>query len=39
MVAALENLQAGAFVGGLAPGRAGKVVHVEWFGGRAVKVT
>ena len=38
-VATLEDLRAGAFVDGLAPGGAAKVVNVEWFGDRAVKVT
>ena len=39
LVAALEDLQAGAFVGGLAPGGAAKVIHIEWFGDQAAKVT
>ena len=38
-MATLEDLQAGAFIGGLAPGGAAKVVHIEWFGDQAVKVT
>ena len=38
-VATLEDLRAGAFVDGLAPGGAAKVVNVEWFGDQAVKVT
>ena len=38
-VATLEDLRAGVFVGGLAPGGAAKVVNVEWFGDQAVKVT
>ena len=38
-VATLEDLRAGAFVGGLVPGGAAKVVNVEWFGDQAVKVT
>jgi hypothetical protein len=29
----------GALIRGLAPGGAAKVVHVEWFGGQAIKVT
>ena len=37
-VATLEDLRAGALVGGLAPGGAAKIVSVEWFGDRAVKV-
>ena len=38
-MARLEALRAGAFIGGLAPDGAAKVVHVEWFGDQAVKVT
>ena len=38
-MAALEELKAGAFVHGLAPGGAARVVHLEWFGDQAVKVT
>ena len=38
-VATLEDLQAGAFIKGLAPGGAAKVVQIEWFGDQAVKVT
>ena len=38
-MAALEDLRAGAFVSGLAPGGAAKVIHVEWFGDQAAKVT
>ncbi len=38
-VATLEELRVGAFVGGLAPGGAARVVDAEWFGDRAVKVT
>ena len=38
-MARLEALRAGAFIGGLAPDGPAKVVHVEWFGDQAVKVT
>ena len=38
-MARLEALRAGAFIGGLAPNGAAKVVHVEWFGDQVVKVT
>ncbi len=38
-MASLEELKAGAFVNGLAPGGAARVVHLEWFGDQAVKVT
>ena len=38
-MATLEELQAGAFVSGLASGGTAKVVHVEWFGDQAVKIT
>jgi SNF2 family DNA or RNA helicase len=38
-VASLEDLKAGAFITGLAPSGAAKVVHVEWFGDQAAKVT
>ena len=37
--ASLEDLRAGAFVRGLAPGGTARIVHVEWFGDQAVKVT
>ena len=39
VVATLEDLRAGAFVGGLTPGGAAGVIDTEWFGDRAVKVT
>ena len=38
-MATLEDLQAGAFIRGLAPGGVAKIVHIEWFGDQAVKVT
>ena len=38
-MAYLEDVQAGAFVNGLAPNGLAKVVHVEWFGDQAVKAT
>ena len=38
-MATLEDLQAGAFIRGLAPGGVAKVVQIEWFGDQAVKVT
>ena len=38
-MATLEDLQAGAFIGGLAPGEVSKVVHIEWFVDQAVKLT
>jgi superfamily II DNA or RNA helicase len=38
-VATLESLRAGALIKGLAPAGAAKIVHVEWFGDQAVKVT
>jgi len=38
-VARLEELRAGALIKGLAPSGAAKVVHVEWFGDQAIKVT
>ncbi|HEX9808599.1 MAG TPA: hypothetical protein VGC25_03230, partial [Alphaproteobacteria bacterium] len=38
-MASLEELRAGAFIEGLAPTGAAKVVQVEWFGDQAVKVT
>jgi SNF2 family DNA or RNA helicase len=39
LVATLENLRAGALIRGIAPSGPAKVVHVEWFGDQAVKVT
>jgi hypothetical protein len=39
MVASFEDLKAGALIAGLAPSGAAKVVHVEWFGDQAAKVT
>ena len=38
-MASLEDLQPGAFVEGLAPGGAAKVVEREWFGDQAAKLT
>ena len=38
-MARLEDLRPGAFVGGLAPGGTARVVHLEWFGDQAIKVT
>src|SRR5262245_13173947 len=38
-VATLEDLQARALITGLAPAGGAKIVHVEWFGDQAVKVT
>jgi hypothetical protein len=38
-MASLEHLQSGVFVKGLAPSGAAKIVHIEWFGDQAVKVT
>ena len=38
-VAVLEKLKAGAFIAGLAPGGMARIVHAEWFGDQAVKVT
>ena len=38
-MATLDDLQAGAFVRGLAPNGLAKVVQIEWFGDQAVKVT
>ena len=38
-MATLEDLKAGAYIKGLAPGGAAKVVQIEWFGDQAVKVT
>jgi hypothetical protein len=38
-MARLEDLKAGASIRGLAPGGLAKVVQIEWFGDRAVKVT
>ena len=38
-MATLEDLQTGTFIRGLAPGGIAKVVHIEWFGDQAVKVT
>lgn len=35
----LEDLKTGAFVTGIAPGGAAKIVQIEWFGDQAVKVT
>ena len=37
-MATLEDLQAGAFIRGLAPEGSAKVIHIEWFGDQAVKV-
>ena len=39
VVAALEDLKAGASIRGLVPDGLAKVVQVEWFGDQAVKVT
>ena len=38
-MASLEDLQPGAYVEGLAPGGAAKVVQREWFGDQAAKLT
>ncbi len=38
-MAALEDLKAATTVRGLSPSGPAKVVHVEWFGDQAVKVT
>ncbi len=38
-MATLEKLRPGALIRGIAPGGAAKVVHVEWFGDQAIKVT
>jgi superfamily II DNA or RNA helicase len=38
-VAVLEDLKAAATVRGLSPAGLAKVVHVEWFGDQAIKVT
>ena len=38
-MAILEDLQAGAFIRGLAPDGTAKIVHIEWFGDQAIKVT
>ncbi len=38
-VASLEDLKAGAHIAGLAPSGAARVVHVEWYGDQAAKVT
>ena len=38
-MASLEDLQPGAYVEGLAPGGAAKVVRREWFGDQAAELT
>ncbi len=38
-MAVLEDLKAGAFIAGLAPGGMARIVYAEWFGDQAVKVT
>ena len=38
-MASLEELKAGAFVNGLAPGGAARVIHLQWSGDQAVTVT
>ncbi len=38
-MAALEDLKAATTVWGLSPSEPAKVVHIEWFGDQAVKVT
>ena len=38
-MAKFEDLRTGARIGGLAPSGTAKVVHVEWYGGQAAKVT
>ena len=38
-MAKLEDLRTGARIGGLAPSGVARVVHVEWYGDQAAKVT